>query len=471
MSWEIAKEIIKKWELNAEEQEKLAKDEEVFRMRSVQFKSKYHVVKQPGGHTNGSCLIASALNCLNTADEKAKFLGGINPKANFHKAVVYKTFQNFFLEELKAGRITNPLAQYTSEGMVIWLEHLKSIGIIKSYLWKSAKRFDRGVSALFGFNGDETGKTFIMFGYRGKSSSNVKDEDYRRLCQTKNAETLAKAWDVDVKEKTKSQQAVRKKTRAKAGVENSYRTKKQSHADIQGRKLVNAQERIMRKWQAERKHLDRLSNQLPPLDGYRSTDMGTIHRAAEIRTLMDYDTNTQYFNLKDWMEGTKRDEKSFWLEHKYNIAAITCENLEKLGVDMKRRDSTTKGLYNEATGKKLVNIGSSSSKETSLTGLKRSREQMESEYRDGEMFENDEEKRAVLKRKEISVTASGKSTNVVTRHAVSLRVTEHGDIVVLDPASTTAKVVSRRDVVTSSREFARLMADFWAVYEFKVEFV
>ncbi len=116
-------------------------------------------------------------------------------------------------------------------------------------------------------------------------------------------------------------------------------------------------------------------------------------------------------------------------------------------------------------------IASSNSKETSLTGLKRSREQMESEYRDGEMFENDEEKRAVLKRKEISVTASGKSTNVVTRHAVSLRVTEHGDIVVLDPASTTAKVVSRRDVVTSSREFARLMADFWAVYEFKVEFV
>lgn len=152
--------------------------------------------------------------------------------------------------------------------------------------------------------------------------------------------------------------------------------------------------------------------------------------------------------------------ESYLLEKTYNGAAIRRELFESMQYEMMCRDKTDKSVRNEATGvcvKKLS--GQKRTREGKLLG------------RD-DVFLNVEEEMAVSKAAESPDFSKKKETKkgIVTRHAVALKITDKGDVIVLDPATSVCRVLSRLDVVTSCHEFCKLVADYWAVYELSVTF-
>ena len=466
MNLKEARDIIYRFGLTDKERETVRAQVTSFKAGKEKYiKDHYIPVRQPMSHTNGCCLIVSALNCLDDDEQRRKFLGGIPDHMKFTDMQAYRQFQQYFTQQVSEHGY-DPYIQYTFDGLKMWLNHLRrDLKVIKSFVWTRAKRFDSalGLSVFFQkeFGQNCAGKTYIMCGYRNGSDTKPGsvEPDYSRLCYTKHAQQLAEARRVveDAEKKTESE-----RKRRKTNVVNDYKKRSSPH-EQRDKRIKAAQVEIMQKWQVVRASSD--SPAPAPLDGYFNRDMASMQEAAVARTLMDVDDlNVVYASQREWMIATGRDAISFNKEVNHNLKGIEVECMERMAAEISYRDATSKETYDESTGE-LLDAGKKRKVGMVLT-------LDESKVRSGTDFKEPEEEIAVRKLLKLAKPARPLSTKkvAVSSHAVCLRVIENGDVVILDPALPKARILSKDDVAGTCREFTMLMAHYYSVFELNVEF-
>eukprot|EP01033_Poteriospumella_lacustris_P014696 gene14696-10509_t len=198
-----------------------------------------------------------------------------------------------------------------------------------------------------------------------------------------------------------------------------------------------------------------------PVQGYNACDSWDLDKEALERTLIPAVWVNDCWTIvreepcegvQAWKELTGRDQSSFERELRSNRYMARAEKEEVKNYEMHSRDRT-----NMPRAKKSE---APESKEPEVEPKK------EKQPMTGEWL------LAALKRKEQPDFSTKRSKNSpVSRHAVAGRVTQEGDVVLLDPSLDNAHLVSRNDLTSSVSGILSCFVDHWAVYEFRVDFI
>lgn len=431
MTERVAKKIIAKWQLSKEDQERVREQKVMYAQKAKRVKEHIRVFKQPGNHSNGCCLIVSALNCMKTARARAALLGQRGGKAVDTTALqTYAKYQAFYLEH----HPKRPSHQYSIGGLRHWLEHLVKNKILKRFELKYCHTFRQGLASLLSPRMENLqGKSFIVTCDRRATSR--KQEDFERLYNCTRVRSLWRAF---------STMGVRVR-----GAKSSNLAQKRQNM---------AFSRILDHWQAGDQKCD------PPVQQLRRCEYEKLRRRAVERALGDYGT------LLEWMAGTKRSGASFQIEVYYHLQALIVEAGSVHKSHLAARNKSDTRAINEVTGEERDTVCAGKKKAQKVDNEKELViETIAAPKRWVPRCGAEEFQIAKEKTNSAATGSAGVDYTPVTSHAIAVHILEDGDVVVADPACDTVRLISRKNVFESCKLFCQLLADISDAYEISVQ--
>lgn len=462
-------------ENSSEGQEKALADKMAYAVQRRQLIAEWKHVQQPNSVKDSNCLIVSLLNCVNSDEERNVLLGrDKGENVEYSSGEAYSVFHQWCDQrqaqkmkalpglpekpegtegeggsevdkeemakweklvsnrEAEVEKITNE--RYTSEGIYAWLEHLKGLGKISSFVWKRAGELDKGFSEWFTSRMQKkgVGKRYIIFGYR--STDRGKADLENRLI---GLEARKRG-----REEEESPQEVPKKKRPRKGnsVVNSYKgNKRKGPVQILKAQKLKLFQKLINEWSV-------MKASPPPVDVLMGADDVALTIRARALTIGE-EATAKGMTVKEWRELTKRSRQSYQDEEDYHKKCLKFEANERLRASMYARDQT-QGDDGEVA-KKLPYVWSQPLVASGNTP---------------------EEKRAMeLHAERMKSLSASMAGGIVTRHGIAARVVEGGNIVLMDPALRQVHVMGRGDVYKSCEEFFCCAVYYWAVYEVAIE--